>query len=94
MLAVTLCVCSICSSCVGPQLQVVSTMSVGYEHIDLDECKKRNIIATNTPNVSTDSVAELTVSLLLLTSRRIKEGWLLAVAVFLCMHVLLSGMIW
>lgn len=58
----------------GPQLKVVSTMSVGYEHIDLDECKKRGITVTNTPNVSTDSVAELTVSLLLMTSRRLKEG--------------------
>lgn len=58
----------------GPQLCVVSTMSVGYEHIDLAECKKRNIRVCNTPNVSTDSVAELTVSLLLLTARRLLEG--------------------
>ncbi|KAK7494189.1 hypothetical protein BaRGS_00014662 [Batillaria attramentaria] len=58
----------------GPQLKVVSTMSVGYEHIDLEECKKRKITVTNTPNVSTDSVAELTVSLLLMTARRLKEG--------------------
>ena len=49
-------------------------MSVGYEHIDIEECKKRNIHVCNTPNVSTDSVAELTVSLLLLTARRLLEG--------------------
>lgn len=49
-------------------------MSVGYEHIDLDECRRRDIVVANTPNVSTDSVAELTVSLLLLTSRRLLEG--------------------
>ncbi|XP_076451990.1 glyoxylate reductase/hydroxypyruvate reductase-like [Babylonia areolata] len=58
----------------GPQLKVIATMSVGYEHIDLDECKKRKITVTNTPNVSTDSVAECTVVLLLMTARRIKEG--------------------
>lgn len=49
-------------------------MSVGYEHIDVDECKSREIRVSNTPNVSTDSVSELTVALLLLTSRRLLEG--------------------
>lgn len=58
----------------GPNLRVVATMSVGFEHIDVEECKKRNIRVCNTPNVSTDSVAELTVSLLLLTARRLLEG--------------------
>ncbi|XP_046360047.1 glyoxylate reductase/hydroxypyruvate reductase-like [Haliotis rufescens] len=58
----------------GSTLKVVATMSVGYEHIDLDECRRRDIVVANTPNVSTDSVAELTVSLLLLTSRRLLEG--------------------
>ena len=62
--------------CAGSQLQIIATMSVGYEHIDLEECKKRNITVTNTPNVSTDSVAEVTVSLLLFTTRRLKEGQL------------------
>ena len=58
----------------GPNLRVVASMSVGYEHIDVEACKKRGIRVCNTPNVSTDSVAELTVSLLLLTSRRLLEG--------------------
>ncbi|KAI8795353.1 glyoxylate reductase/hydroxypyruvate reductase [Biomphalaria glabrata] len=58
----------------GPQLKIVATMSVGYEHIDLQECAKRNILVANTPGVSTDSVAELTVSLLLMTARRVPEG--------------------
>lgn len=58
----------------GPELKVVATMSVGFEHIDVEECQRRNIRVCNTPNVSTDSVAELTVSLLLLTSRRLLEG--------------------
>ncbi|XP_041358995.1 glyoxylate reductase/hydroxypyruvate reductase-like [Gigantopelta aegis] len=60
----------------GPQLKVVATMSVGYDHIDLQECKKRNIAVGNTPNVLTNATAELTVSLLLATSRRLKEGML------------------
>ncbi|KAH9508682.1 hypothetical protein Btru_049632 [Bulinus truncatus] len=58
----------------GPQLKIVATMSVGYEHIDLQECSKRNILVANTPGVSTDSVAELTVALLLMTARRVTEG--------------------
>lgn len=58
----------------GPNLQVVATMSVGYEHIDLDACRARDIRVCNTPNVSTDSVAELTLGLLLLTARRLLEG--------------------
>lgn len=58
----------------GPTLKIVSTMSVGYEHIDLEACRTRGIAVTNTPNVSTDSVSELTVSLLLLVARRLYEG--------------------
>lgn len=58
----------------GPNLSVVATMSVGFEHIDVNECKQRKIRVCNTPNVSTDSVAELTISLLLLTTRRLLEG--------------------
>lgn len=58
----------------GDDLRIVSTMSVGYEHIDLEACKSRGIAVTNTPNVSTDSVSELTVSLLLLVARRLYEG--------------------
>ncbi|XP_069111446.1 glyoxylate reductase/hydroxypyruvate reductase-like [Argopecten irradians] len=58
----------------GSRLKVITTMSVGYDHIDTEECRKRKIVVANTPNVSTDSVAELTLSLLLLTARRLVEG--------------------
>lgn len=58
----------------GPNLKVIGTMSVGYEHIDLHECKKRNIRVGYTPEVLTDAVADLTVALLLATTRRLIEG--------------------
>ncbi|XP_013061809.2 glyoxylate reductase/hydroxypyruvate reductase-like isoform X1 [Biomphalaria glabrata] len=58
----------------GPSLRVVSTMSVGYDHIDVQECHKRNIQIGYTPGILTSATAELTVTLLLATSRRIKEG--------------------
>uniref|UniRef100_A0A2L2XWU9 Glyoxylate reductase/hydroxypyruvate reductase n=1 Tax=Parasteatoda tepidariorum TaxID=114398 RepID=A0A2L2XWU9_PARTP len=55
----------------GPQLRVIASMSVGFEHIDLEECKKRNIAVSNTPHVSTDSVAEFTVLLMLAVGRHL-----------------------
>ncbi|CAL1545206.1 unnamed protein product [Lymnaea stagnalis] len=58
----------------GPSLQVVSTMSVGYDHIDVMECNKRNILLGYTPGILTNATAELTMALLLATSRRLKEG--------------------
>ncbi|XP_070544273.1 glyoxylate reductase/hydroxypyruvate reductase-like isoform X2 [Ptychodera flava] len=58
----------------GPSLKVLSTMSVGYDHISLDEVKKRNIPLGYTPDVLTDATAELTVALLLSVSRRLMEA--------------------
>lgn len=55
-------------------MKVIGTMSVGLEHLDLALCKSRNIQVGYTPDVLTDATAEMTVGLLLATSRRIKEG--------------------
>ncbi|XP_069553558.1 glyoxylate reductase/hydroxypyruvate reductase [Brachyistius frenatus] len=58
----------------GPNLKVISTMSVGFDHLSLEELKKRGISVGYTPDVLTDAVAELTVALLLTTSRRLIEA--------------------
>ncbi|CAF0979894.1 unnamed protein product [Brachionus calyciflorus] len=58
----------------GASLKVIGTCSVGYDHIDINECKKRNIPVGYTPGVLTDASAELTVGLLLNTTRRISEA--------------------
>lgn len=58
----------------GPGLKVVATISVGYDHIDVAECKKRGIKIGYTPDVLTDATAELTLALLLATSRRLPEA--------------------
>ncbi|TMS17768.1 Glyoxylate reductase/hydroxypyruvate reductase [Larimichthys crocea] len=58
----------------GPNLKVISTLSVGYDHLALDEIKKRGIRVGYTPDVLTDATAELTVALLLATARRLPEG--------------------
>ncbi|KAI8326987.1 D-isomer specific 2-hydroxyacid dehydrogenase [Blakeslea trispora] len=58
----------------GPQLKVIATMSVGYDHIDIEAVRSREIKLGNTPDVLTDATADLTVLLALGASRRIKEG--------------------
>uniref|UniRef100_A0A8D2ZK00 Glyoxylate reductase/hydroxypyruvate reductase n=3 Tax=Scophthalmus maximus TaxID=52904 RepID=A0A8D2ZK00_SCOMX len=58
----------------GPNLKVISTMSVGFDHMALDEIQKRGIRVGYTPDVLTDATAELTVALLLATARRLPEG--------------------
>lgn len=55
----------------GPQLKVVASMSVGLDHLDIDSLHKRNIKIGYTPNVLTESTAELIVALLLATSRKL-----------------------
>lgn len=45
-----------------------------YEHIDLAACKKHGIRVGYTPDVLTDAVADLTIGLLIATSRRLIEG--------------------
>jgi len=58
----------------GSSLKVIGTMSVGHDHLSLDEIKKRGIKVGYTPGVLTDATAELTVALLLATSRRLFEA--------------------
>ncbi len=58
----------------GPNLKVVSTLSVGYDHIDMAACAKRNIVVGNTPGVLTETSADLAVGLMLATARRIPES--------------------
>lgn len=58
----------------GGNLKTISTMSVGYDHLDLKEVKARNIRVGYVPEILTDATAELTVSLLLTVSRRMREG--------------------
>ncbi|XP_066153376.1 glyoxylate reductase/hydroxypyruvate reductase [Euwallacea fornicatus] len=58
----------------GHNLKVVATMSVGYDHLDVHEIKKRGIKMAYTPDILTDATAELAVALLLATSRRLLEA--------------------
>ncbi|MCC6458246.1 MAG: D-glycerate dehydrogenase [Caldilineaceae bacterium] len=58
----------------GPTLKVVSTLSVGYDHIDVDACTRHHVAVGNTPGVLTDTTADLAIGLLLATARRIPES--------------------
>ena len=58
----------------APKLRVVSNMAVGYDNIALDEAKKRQIAVCNTPDVLTETTADLTFALLLGTARRLAEA--------------------
>ncbi len=57
-----------------PKLKVIANYAVGYNNIDIEEARRRGIRVTNTPGALTDATADLTMALLLATSRRIVEG--------------------
>ncbi|RPK08399.1 2-hydroxyacid dehydrogenase [Priestia endophytica] len=57
----------------APHLKIVCNTSVGYDNLDMSELSKRNIIATNTPDVLNDTVADTIFGLLLATARRMSE---------------------
>jgi glyoxylate reductase len=58
----------------GSQLKVVSNVAVGYNNIDVAECRQRGVIATNTPGVLTDATADIAMALILMVTRRLGEG--------------------
>lgn len=55
------------------RIKIVATCSVGYDHIDLEACRARGLVVTNTPDVLTDATADLTFLLLLGACRRGSE---------------------
>lgn len=54
-------------------VKVISTSSVGFDHIDLKYAHDKKIIVTNTPDVLTDCTADLTLALMLSACRRLPE---------------------
>lgn len=55
-------------------LKAISTYSVGFDHIDIGLAKAKQIRVGHTPDVLTDSTADLAFCLLLDLSRRVSEG--------------------
>ncbi|WP_214876108.1 D-glycerate dehydrogenase [Exiguobacterium sp. CH10] len=58
----------------APHLEVVSNLAVGYNNIDLKAAKEKGVIVTNTPDVLTETTADLTFGLMMMTARRLGEA--------------------
>lgn len=58
----------------APRLRAVSIMAVGYDNIDREALAARGITLTNTPDVLTETTADLAWALLLAAARRVVEG--------------------
>jgi len=58
----------------SPKLKVVSNYAVGFDNIDLKAATERGIYVTNTAEVLTEAVADLTMALILGIARRIVEA--------------------
>ena len=55
-------------------LKVVANISVGYNNFDVPAITAAGVMATNTPNVLTDTTADFGFALLMATARRITES--------------------
>jgi glyoxylate reductase len=58
----------------NPQLEVVSNVAVGFDNIDVPAARRLGITVTNTPDVLTDTTADLTLALMLAVARRLPEA--------------------
>jgi len=57
-----------------PTVRLVASYGVGVNHLDLDACRARKVLVTNTPGVLTDATADHAIALLLAAARRVAEG--------------------
>ncbi|MBA4343209.1 MAG: D-glycerate dehydrogenase [Methylibium sp.] len=57
-----------------PQLKAVCNMAVGYNNIDLAACTARGVLASNTPDVLTETTADFGFALMMATARRLAES--------------------
>ncbi|WP_371930245.1 2-hydroxyacid dehydrogenase [Bacillus pumilus] len=57
----------------APNLKIVCNTSVGYDNLDLSALAEHGVIATNTPDILNDTVADTIFGLILSTARRIPE---------------------
>jgi glyoxylate/hydroxypyruvate/2-ketogluconate reductase len=58
----------------NPQLEAVCNMAVGYNNFDVEACSARGVLATNTPDVLTETTADFGFALMMAAARRIAEG--------------------
>ena len=58
----------------GPQLKIVANHAVGFDNIDVPACTAAGVLATNTPDVLTETTADTAFALLMAAARRVGEG--------------------
>jgi glyoxylate reductase len=58
----------------GPDLVIVANYAVGFDNIDVEACTRRGVLATNTPDVLTETTADTAWALMMGAARRITEG--------------------
>ncbi len=58
----------------NPQLEVISNVAVGFDNIDVPVARRLGITVTNTPDVLTETTADLTFALMLAVARRLPEA--------------------
>jgi lactate dehydrogenase-like 2-hydroxyacid dehydrogenase len=56
------------------RVRFIGNYGVGYQHIDTEACRALGIRVSNTPDILTDSTANLAITLMLMVSRRAGEG--------------------
>lgn len=57
-----------------PDLRICANMAVGYNNFDVDAMSARGVLATNAPDVLTETTADFGFALLMATARRISES--------------------
>lgn len=64
----------------APQLEVISSVSVGVDNYDIEALDQRGVLLTNTPDVLTETTADTGFALILACARRVVEldGWIRA----------------
>ncbi|MBI3770829.1 MAG: D-glycerate dehydrogenase [Deltaproteobacteria bacterium] len=58
----------------APRLRAIANRAVGYDNVDLHAAAARGIVVTNTPDVLTETSADLAFALILAAARRVCEG--------------------
>lgn len=55
-----------------PSVRAIVRYGVGYDNIDLDLCKKKNIIVANTPDYGIDEVSDSAIAMILYLTRKLE----------------------
>ena len=58
----------------APRAKILANFGVGFNHIDAEAAKAAGIAVSNTPGAVTDATADIAMSLILMTARRLGEG--------------------